>query len=340
MLIPPTTVTDDLQQAFLLGPCESFLRQSGKRIREAMLRGGYAMAGGAGDPPAALIDSIECLHAGSLVIDDIQDDSPVRRGQPAMHAQIGVPLAINAGNWMYFRALEQISSSDLPPARRGQLLSLMVSAGRRCHEGQALDLAAKLSEVPMANWSAVATRISRDKTGCLVSLAMSMGAIAAGARGPLLRVIGRFAYRCGMTLQMRNDLEELRQLAALTPAETPPAHALRCDDLRHERITWPWVWAQRLDTAWTVSELAKLKTRRRSDNSWDTQSNLQGIAHDLVSRVGQAADRLIKHRIDKQIRLLSEHIVDRDALANLRHSLHPIAVPTRQSISVSPGGDD
>jgi len=41
---------------------------------------------------------IEGLHMGSLIIDDIQDNSSQRRQGPCVHVMFGVPLAINAGN--------------------------------------------------------------------------------------------------------------------------------------------------------------------------------------------------------------------------------------------------
>ena len=46
----------------------------------------------------------ELLHVGSLIIDDVQDDSDVRRGGPACHKMYGEPLAINAGCASYFLA--------------------------------------------------------------------------------------------------------------------------------------------------------------------------------------------------------------------------------------------
>jgi geranylgeranyl diphosphate synthase type 3 len=42
------------------------------------------------------------LYTGSLIIDDIEDDSPTRRGQMAAHVVYGVARALNAGNCKIF----------------------------------------------------------------------------------------------------------------------------------------------------------------------------------------------------------------------------------------------
>ena len=78
----------------------------GKRLRATLLEQAYVFAGGRDTAPALMVEAVEMLHAGSLVIDDFEDDSLTRRGQPALHRVIGPARAVNAGNWMYFRALE------------------------------------------------------------------------------------------------------------------------------------------------------------------------------------------------------------------------------------------
>jgi len=45
-------------------------------------------------------------------IDDIQDGSALRRGFPSTHTVFGIPFAINAGNYAYFTALDDILKLD------------------------------------------------------------------------------------------------------------------------------------------------------------------------------------------------------------------------------------
>jgi hypothetical protein len=68
----------------------------GKRFRATLLQRAYEFAGGQGDAPALIIDAVEMLHAGSLVLDDFEDGSLTRRNQPALHRVVGPARAVNA----------------------------------------------------------------------------------------------------------------------------------------------------------------------------------------------------------------------------------------------------
>lgn len=43
----------------------------------------------------------ELIHNGTLVVDDIEDNSELRRGQPCLHKKYGIDVAINAGNGLF-----------------------------------------------------------------------------------------------------------------------------------------------------------------------------------------------------------------------------------------------
>jgi geranylgeranyl pyrophosphate synthase len=206
----------------------------GKRFRAALLQRAYEFAGGRGDAPASIIDAVEMLHAGSLVLDDFEDGSLTRRHQPALHRVVGPARAVNAGNWMYFRALELAGAAFEDPARSAAVLRKFIEVARQCHEGQAIDLSTRIDEVTPRQAHATALAISRWKTGRLVSLAAWCGAHAAAGDPQTLRTVAAFGCRVGICLQMKNDLDELVEFVD---------GAKRCDDLRNRRVTWVWAWA-------------------------------------------------------------------------------------------------
>ncbi len=83
----------------------------------------------------------ELNHTGSLIIDDIEDDSLIRRGRECIHLIYGIDTAINAGNILYF--LPYLLLRDHPAIDDGQRLAsyeLMVSMLTKCHIGQGLDI--------------------------------------------------------------------------------------------------------------------------------------------------------------------------------------------------------
>jgi geranylgeranyl pyrophosphate synthase len=262
----------------------------GKRFRAALLGWAYHLAGGSGDAPEAVIDAVEMLHAGSLVIDDFEDDSLTRRGQPALHRVIGAGRAVNAGNWMYFRALELAGGVYGPGARSAALLGRFIEVARQCHEGQALDLSTRVDEVTPRQAQATAVAISRWKTGRLVSLAAWCGAHAAAGDSQILRAVSAFGCRVGICLQMRNDLDELMALAN---------GGERADDLRNRRVTWPWAWAA---VGLSLSRFLTLQRRLRQLPSHPA-AGFRPLAQELLAAghglAAAAIDARLKRAIDR-----------------------------------------
>ena len=195
-----------LLERTLCGPLRSFLARPGKGLRAELVTVAWELAAGRGEVPAEILVAIELLHAGSLVVDDIEDGSCERRGAPALHARIGVPLALNAGNWLYFAALELLASTPVEPASRLRLLETAGSLLARCHQGQALDLGIAVSELSQdevpAAWRASAER----KTGGLSALAASLSAVSAGAGQREQAALRRFGERLGVALQLLDDV--------------------------------------------------------------------------------------------------------------------------------------
>src|SRR5260364_184134 len=75
------------------------------------------------------------LHNASLLIDDIEDNSKLRRGFPVAHSIYGIPSVINSANYVYFLGLEKVLTLDHLDAVKlftRQLLEL--------HQGQGLDI--------------------------------------------------------------------------------------------------------------------------------------------------------------------------------------------------------
>lgn len=75
------------------------------------------------------------LHNASLVIDDIEDNSDVRRGHPAAHIKFGLPLALNSAYFTVFQRVHEVAMY-MKPETTVVLLKDMTYV----HEGQGMDL--------------------------------------------------------------------------------------------------------------------------------------------------------------------------------------------------------
>lgn len=84
----------------LYDPVAEYPRRGGRGFRPSLCIATARALGGSLDDALATAASIEMLHNALLIHDDIQDESEQRRGRPTLHAQEGVPLALNAGDML------------------------------------------------------------------------------------------------------------------------------------------------------------------------------------------------------------------------------------------------
>lgn len=259
-------------EAALLGPACSMLARAGKRFRGHLVELCWQLAGGQGRCPDALPAVIEVIHAGSLIVDDIEDDSPTRRGAPTVHRLFDTPLALNAGNWLYFWSLELLRELDLTAPVELELhrrLGRMLVQG---HAGQALDLHADIEDLPQAAVAAHVTHMSRLKTGSFMGLAAAVGAVAACAPRPVVDAVEQFGLALGGGLQMLDDLGNLVGRRDETK---------RYEDLRHGRATWVWAWfAEVADPSAYARAIARLHDVRAG------RAGADELARTLLARAG------------------------------------------------------
>ncbi|HEU5055360.1 MAG TPA: polyprenyl synthetase family protein, partial [Kofleriaceae bacterium] len=174
-------VSRALWERALGGPAREFLRRPGKGLRGRLVESAFQLAGGdqvGPELPAAL----ELLHAGSLVLDDIQDASLERRGGPALHRVCGTGVAINTANWMVFWSVQMIGQARFPTAAAAEEARRRAAATLvACHQGQALDLSLPVGELAQGEIASVVAASTRLRTAALTELAAALGGLAAGA---------------------------------------------------------------------------------------------------------------------------------------------------------------
>lgn len=227
-------VPDRLWDAALWDLLRDFLARSGKGVRAHLVTAGWRLGGrSATTIPAALPLLVELIHAGSLLVDDVEDGAETRRGAPAAHRIFGEPLAINAGGWLYFAPFVLLQRIPVSGAARLELYDRMSRVMLQCHEGQALDLATRVVDVAADEIGAVVDTVTRLKTASLMRLSIGMGAIAAGATPWDVTALERFGERAGVALQMYDDLSGLVRDELAHKAD---------EDLAGACPTWPWAW--------------------------------------------------------------------------------------------------
>lgn len=159
------------------------------------------------DAPAA---AVECIHAYSLIHDDLpaMDNDDLRRGQPTCHIKFGEANAILAGDALQTLAFSILADADMPDValrdRVAMISELATASGvaGMCG-GQSLDLEAEGKQIDLQ----ALEQIHRHKTGALIRAAIRLGALAAGEPGrAALPELDRYAAAIGLAFQVQDDI--------------------------------------------------------------------------------------------------------------------------------------
>lgn len=266
-----------------------FLSRPSKQLRARLIDASYLLAGGNGRLPQAAVDMIELLHSGSLIVDDIQDGADVRRGGSSLHNLIGMPRALNTGNWLYFVALTRLDALALDDERARVLGRATHRCLVDCHEGQSLDLALKMIDANHADLPRVVELVTRLKTGAPMGLAARLGATLAGASSRSIETLVKFGHNVGLALQMLDDLGSF---------VAPERHHKGLEDLRNQRVSWVWAWASEKLSARDFKRLIEAISEEAS------LPQLRARLADIVEPVGRAR---VKSHLETTERELRAH---------------------------------
>lgn len=184
------------------------LLPAGKLLRPLLLMESAEAVGGGGPAvvPAAL--SVEYLHAGSLVHDDVIDGDAMRRGRPSVVARYGTADAIVTGDALMLGMFGVLTdgaeeAGGLPPGRVLGAVRVFARAGVDLCRGQAMegelrgDLGCGLDRY---------LTMSSLKTGALFRAACRGGAILGGGTPAQQHALTAYAEHLGLAFQMHDDL--------------------------------------------------------------------------------------------------------------------------------------
>ncbi len=178
----------------------------GKRIRPYLVMRCCELAGGSREAAWPAAAAIECVHAFSLVHDDLpaMDDDDLRRGRPTTHKQFSEALAILAGDALLALAFELVVRHTPDRAIAAEMvLELARQTGwSGMIGGQAADVLGEESPPD----EELVQYIHERKTACLFEAACRLGAIAGGAKPELTDQLGRFGRHLGKAFQIADDL--------------------------------------------------------------------------------------------------------------------------------------
>ena len=182
--VEPSELSDELEHVVLAG---------GKRVRPTLTVLVCEAAGGDGEDAMDFAIGVELVHNASLVVDDIIDQSEVRRGKASAWAEFDHGPALVASNGLLGEAFALFSRD---PRAMECVTDALVELG----EGEAIEL------VDRPTSEDEYMELARRKTGALFRAAAELGAVAAEADGRSVEALGEYAERVGVAFQIRDDV--------------------------------------------------------------------------------------------------------------------------------------
>lgn len=195
----------------------------GKRLRPILVLLAAEACGGAREDAMATAVAVECVHAYSLVHDDLpaMDDDDLRRGRPTCHRAFNEPTAILAGDALLTRAFEILATSIQPPETATRCVCLLAQAAgaEGMVGGQMQDLLASAftsdseGEVKTVTDETIVSEKEREleamhhkKTGALFVASLQLGGMVAGSTESDQAALRDFGEKIGLAFQIVDDL--------------------------------------------------------------------------------------------------------------------------------------
>ncbi|KAJ5352427.1 terpenoid synthase [Penicillium brevicompactum] len=188
---------------------------------------------------------VNILHTASLLIDDIQDGSTLRRGLPVAHQVFGTPQTINSANYAYFLAFKELKKLQNPAAG-----TILVEEMINLHLGQGMDLFWRDSSTcpTMAEYM----EMVNNKTGGLFRIMIRLMQL----EGKCSRDYVSLVEILGKLFQIRDDYKNLR-------SDIYAKQKGACDDITEGKFSFLIIHNLQTDPG---SKVVRSILRQKTDN--------------------------------------------------------------------------
>jgi geranylgeranyl diphosphate synthase type II len=195
-------------------PLDAALRRAlaspGKRVRGILLLAVGESFGAKAEKLLEAAAAMEMIHASSLILDDLpaMDDALLRRGEPALHREVGEDLAILAAVALLNHAYGLVGQAHAAMMPRRWPAAVVVQrvvdavGWDGTIAGEAVDLHSEGSALDFDTLEFIHSR----KTGALFVAAAAVGGMLANIHSAPLQRIEVFAKNLGLAFQITDDI--------------------------------------------------------------------------------------------------------------------------------------
>ena len=289
-------------------------------IREITDRGGkswrsYAtiaccdVVGGSSQEAIDWLALPELMHVGSLMVDDVQDESVVRRGGPSAHTVHGQATAINSGTAAYFLGQICIYEAEMHFEKKVQVYNWYFEAMRASHSGQAMDIKGLDYMMPDALVKDSVARLLRKrviathrlKSAAPASYLAQIGALIGNGTQEQIQGLGEYYEALGISFQIIDDTLNLKGFKDHLKSKG--------EDITAGKITYPMAVAMAYLDKKDRKRLWEILQMKTEDVKLLTEAVALLDKHKVIERCEREAKNILENAWQKLAPLLKDSMV-------------------------------
>jgi len=207
--------------------------------------------------------AVECFHKASLIHDDIEDGDLLRYGKKTMHAEFGIPIALNVGDFLLGEGYRLLAELELPSDRKVEMLKVASHGHTQLCLGQGMELQWVRNTKPLS--IAKVVDIFQKKTSPAFEVALKLGVLSVGENTGLNTLIEKYSNALGIAYQIKDDINDFDSNTALNDvAKSRPCILLA--------IAW---------------EKAKTKDRQLLESLWQNQQPSDALREAVAETIAK-----------------------------------------------------
>lgn len=300
---------DALQKLIASGKTEvenialQWLLEGGKRWRPFLTASVYKSLRADGDKLSEeLIETslaVECFHKASLIHDDIEDGDEIRYGRKTPHAEYGIGIGLNVGDFLIGEGYRLLAELNIPDTQKVKMLEVAAWGHRQLCIGQGAELSWMRKPKPL-NTSEVLDIFSK-KTSPAFAVALRLGAILADETAPLDAVLTEYSRSLGIAYQIYDDLMDFPDGWDEKHSSMRPSIllALACEKAKpKDKSLLKSLWKRSIEFSVVRAEVDRIFTELNiAEQTWDLMESYKQNAINCLSQLDSPALKSLLRRV-------------------------------------------
>lgn len=150
--------------------------------------------------------AVECFHKASLIHDDIEDGDDLRYGKKTIHAEFGIPIALNVGDFLLGQGYRLLAELQLSLDRKLEMLKVASQGHHQLCLGQGAELDWVRTPKPLSIDKVI--DIFQKKTSPAFEVALKLGLLSVENAPKMDDILEKYSKALGIAYQIKDDIND------------------------------------------------------------------------------------------------------------------------------------